>query len=606
MANLSQQKRERMLAFLDRIRKEHIMDEDTLIAINEIENELTRKKYGLVWEEHEERVDTQMRLNIPIFSEVVDKTINSDKNSRYNFLLEGDNLHSLRLLEKSYKNSIDVIYIDPPYNTGKKDFVYDDVYIDSNDGFIHSKWLSFMYKRLIIARGLISNDGVIVISIGYQEVNNLILLCQELFDDKQVTCVTVQTSGGKPNGGFTFVHEYLVFIAPNNFMPNSMNFTGGIERSPFEGLTLSTFSKTNRPNQAYPIFIDDNNMNIVGIGKSLAERIKEGCYTGDPADFKFDFNEAPEGTSALWPISSKGVECVWRLIPSRLLEDWEKGYIKVIKNKAKNNPNNYSIQYLPDGVIKKIISGDLEVLGRQDGAPTLILGKNRTEGGEIPTIWTEKEFYTTKGTDLIKDIFKSNQFSYPKPLELITEIIRAVSKENSIILDFFAGSGTTAHAVLELNKEDGGNRSFILCTNNENGICENVTYPRIKTVITGIRPDGSEYSNGIPANLKYYRTGFVPKSAYEMQEDLLGHIGEMVQLEHGVDLDDRQHIIVLDDDAADELEENWSEYPGLKGIYISSDVLLTAEQQELFESVDLNIIPEYYFEAELREAGQAL
>ena len=606
MANLSQQKRERMLAFLDRIRKEHKMDEDTLIAINEIENELTRKKYGLVWEEHEERVDTQMKLNIPIFSEVVDKTINSDKNSRYNFLLEGDNLHSLRLLEKSYKNSIDVIYIDPPYNTGKKDFVYDDVYIDSNDGFIHSKWLSFMYKRLIIARGLISNDGVIVISIGYQEVNNLILLCQELFDDKQVTCVTVQTSGGKPNGGFTFVHEYLVFIAPNNFMPNSMNFTGGIERSPFEGLTLSTFSKTNRPNQAYPIFIDDNNMNIVGIGKSLAERIKEGCYTGDPADFKFDFNEAPEGTSALWPISSKGVECVWRLIPSRLLEDWEKGYIKVIKNKAKNNPNNYSIQYLPDGVIKKIISGDLEVLGRQDGAPTLILGKNRTEGGEIPTIWTEKEFYTTKGTDLIKDIFKSNQFSYPKPLELITEIIRAVSKENSIILDFFAGSGTTAHAVLELNKEDGGNRRFILCTNNENGICENVTYPRIKTVITGIRPDGSEYSNGIPANLKYYRTGFVPKSAYEMQEDLLGHIGEMVQLEHGVDLDDRQHIIVLDDDAADELEENWSEYPGLKGIYISPDVLLTAEQQELFESVDLNIIPEYYFEAELREAGQAL
>ena len=181
-----------------------------------------------------------------------------------------------------------------------------------------------------------------------------------------------------------------------------------------------------------------------------------------------------------------------------------------------------------------------------------------------------------------------------------------MSKENSIILDFFAGSGTTAHAVLELNKEDGGNRRFILCTNNENGICENVTYPRIKTVITGIRPDGSEYSNGIPANLKYYRTGFVPKSAYEMQEDLLGHIGEMVQLEHGIDLDDRQYIIVLDDDAADELEENWNKYPGLKGIYISPDVLLTAEQQELFESVDLNIIPEYYFEAELREAGQAL
>ena len=159
-----------------------------------------------------------------------------------------------------------MIYIDPPYNTGSKDFVYDDVYIDNNDGYKHSKWLSFMNQRLLLARNLLKKDGVLIISIGYQEVNNLMLLCQDIFSDRQVACVTVQTSGGKPNGGFTFVHEYIVFVTPNDFQPKKMSFTGGVSRSPFEGLTLSTFDKTTRPNQAYPIFIDKETMNIVGVG----------------------------------------------------------------------------------------------------------------------------------------------------------------------------------------------------------------------------------------------------------------------------------------------------------------------------------------------------
>ena len=604
MANLSQEKRQRMLAFLDTIRQEHKDDDDVLIALGEIERELNAKKYGLVWEQHEEAVDVMMRTHIPVFTEDASKEITCDESGVYNFLLEGDNLHSLRLLEKTHRDRIDVIYIDPPYNTGSKDFVYDDAYVDDNAGYKHSKWLSFMNQRLLSARNLLKKDGVLVISIGYQEVNNLMLLCQEIFSDRQVACVTIQTSGGKPNGGFTYVHEYIIFVTPNDFQPRKMSFTGGISRSPFEGLTLSTFDKTTRPNQAYPIFIDRETMNIVGVGKSLTERVNEGTYSGELADFPFDFDEAPEGTAALWPISSKGAECVWRLIPERLKNDWEKGYLKVSKNKSKVNPNEYSVQYLPEGVISKINSGELEVVGQEPGAPTLVFGENKTVGGEIPTIWTEKDFHTTKGTAAIKEIFGDKRFSYPKPLELIVEILRAVTKTDSVVLDFFAGSGTTGQACLELNKQDSGNRRFIVCTNNEGDICNNVTYPRLQTIISGVRIDGSTYSDGIPANLKYYRTDFVPRDEEYLSEALLEHIAEMVQLEHGVKIDGQRYLMVMSDEEADELEQHWNEYTDVQAMYVSKNVLFTAAQVARFKETPQFIIPDNYFKFELREEGE--
>ena len=165
MPNLSQLKRERMLAFLQKIKDEHRDDDDMLIALSEIESELTSKKYGLVWEQHEEAVDVMMRDNIPVFTEAADRAITAAPGEGYNFILEGDNLHSLRLLEKTHKGKIYLIYIDPPYNTGHKDFVYDDCYIVKDDGFYHSKWLSFMSRRLSIAKDLLRDDGCIFISI---------------------------------------------------------------------------------------------------------------------------------------------------------------------------------------------------------------------------------------------------------------------------------------------------------------------------------------------------------------------------------------------------------------------------------------------------------
>lgn len=165
MANLSQQKRERMIAFLDTLKKKNADDDDTLRAIGEIENELNSKKYGLVWEKHEEAVDVKMKDYIPVFTEDHEREITAAPGEGYNFLLEGDNLHSLKLLEKTHKGKIDVIYIDPPYNTGDTSFRYDDTYVTKEDGYRHSKWLSFMYERLRIARSLLSSEGLIFISI---------------------------------------------------------------------------------------------------------------------------------------------------------------------------------------------------------------------------------------------------------------------------------------------------------------------------------------------------------------------------------------------------------------------------------------------------------
>ena len=594
--NISKQKREDLLNKIKEIRTfiaSAPQDENTgnlLSYLSDLEKDVNGKKYGLVFEEHREEIDEVLDTHTPVLTEEEDLFI--DNGEQMNFLIEGDNLASLKLLEKTHKGKIDLIYIDPPYNTGNKDFIYDDVFVDKSDSFIHSKWLSFMSARLKIARKLLAPQGALIIRIGYQEVHNLNLLCQDIFFDRQNVVVTVQTSGGKPNGGFNYTQEYLMFVVPTDFSPNAMSFTGGIERSPFEGLTLSTFDKTTRPNQTYPIFIEKNTMRIVGVGKSLAERIADGSYLGEAKDFVFDFNEAPEGTVALWPISSKGADCVWRLISTRLLHDWKLGYIKVSKNKSKACPNEYSLQYLPDGVIRKIESGDLEVIGRENDLPTLKLGKNETVGSDIPTIWTEKDFFTTKGSSYVRNIFGDKRFPYPKPLEFIVELLRASTSDNSLIVDFFAGSGTTGEATMLLNKETRGNRRFILCTNNENGICREVTYERIKRVID---------KEGYTASIKYYRVDYVPVSErmyYEYADELLSHIRELVELENGVNFTGNAEIgIVLTEDELDNFVTNADDFAKCKKLYMGHDLLPTEEQEQIIKAhgIEISIIPDYYY-----------
>jgi len=453
---------------------------------------------------------------------------NTETNSG-NKIIHGDNLEALKALLPEYEGKIRCIYIDPPYNTGNEGWVYNDNLTDPKiskwlgltvgkemeDLSRHDKWLCMIYPRLKLLQKLLTDDGSVVISIGYQEVFNLMEVCKELFASKQIICITVQTSGGKPAGGFNYLHEYLVFIVPNDFQPNPLLFSGGNTRTPFEGLTLATFDKTQRPNQTYPIFINTSTGNLESAGESLQERKKTGIYNGELEDFEYNFDEAPPGAVAIWPITNKGKNCVWRLISTRLLSDWEKGYIKVSPNRSKNSLNKYSIQYLPEGVIRKIEQGVLTVTGREPGAPTLSFGENKTVGSEIPTIWIEKDFYTVKGTAVLEDIFGTKRFNYPKPLELVTEIIRAISSPNDIILDSFCGSATTGHAVLNLNKEDGGNRKFVLIE--MENYAESLSAERIKRVISGYKE-----TEGTGGSFDFYELGLPVFSEDGSLNELVG------------------------------------------------------------------------------------
>lgn len=473
--------------------------------------------------------------NEPVYPalEPLDKVVNAPESTLWHTLIEGENYYALRLLEYLYAGKVDCIYIDPPYNTGTDEWKYNDAFVDSSDRFSHSKWLSLIKKRLIIAKRLLTQQGIIIISIGYQELHHLVLLCEELFPDRQVVPVTVQTSGGKPSRGFNYLQEYLVFITALSFTGGETNFSGGRKNAPYHGMNLATFTQEQRPNQVYPIFVDEKSGRIISCGKSLQERINDRSYVGNLSDFQYDYDEAPAGTVAVWPVSNKGEPCVWRLISSRFLNDLDKGYIKVIPLKSKNSPNVFSIQYLADGIIKKIMRGDVEIIGKEEINGTLILGENKSSGNAIPTIWTEKTFYTAKGTSQMQDIFGGKEFPYPKPIDLIVEILRATTNSESLVLDFFAGSGTTLNAVTLLNSQDDGHRRCILVTNNElsksktiqlkkenvlpgtdrwesYGICRSVTWPRIKYIITGMRDDGtlidgfySIDSNGYELPLSY-------------------------------------------------------------------------------------------------------
>ncbi len=579
MANLSQIKREKMLAFLEALKGQH-SDDESLIAINQIEHELTSKKYGLVWEEHEEEVDEKMKTSIPVFTEDKSKEImNASENDKFNFLLEGDNLHSLRLLEKVYKGKVGVIYIDPPYNTGGKDFVYDDSFVNAEDSFRHSKWISFMQSRLRYASKLLNERGVIFVSIDDNELYQLKLLCDEIFGAENFVANLVWAAGRKNDSKYISIsHEYMLCYAKSiNYLKENKIIwkerKQGIEDIYKEVDLLKSKYGTDYETMSSELkeWYKSLPANHPARNHSHYSCIDEsGVYF--PSDISWPGGGGPK-YEVLHPITKKPVR-----IPNR-------GWVYPTKER-----------------MEEVISQNLVHFGKDE--TSVPCKKTYLANNETSTPYSVFYKDGRSATKRLRSLLGDNLFQNPKDVDIIKSILSFCATNDAIVLDFFAGSGTTAQAVLELNEEDGGHRRFILCTNNENEICEKITYRRLKTVITGKREDGSDYSKGIQANLKYYKTDFVEKESEEIYDELLKHIVEMIQLQFGVKVDNEKYVIIMDDDEMDEFEKNFSNYSEIQAIFINQDVLLSTSQEKMLERINTYIIPDCYFDFELREAGE--
>jgi len=419
----------------------------------------TKKKYGLVWENKPEDVEEQLRSMLPVFKEVKERAIISeDKTAPNHILIEGDNLHALTALTYTHEEKIDVIYIDPPYNTGNKDFIYNDHYVDKEDTYRHSKWLSFMEKRLKIAKHLLSEKGVIFISIDDNEVAQLKMLCDETF-------------------------------GPNNFLGN-----------------LIWQSRTSISNDDY-ISTNHNHTLIFSKNKTLVsfygEKLNESEYVNPDGDKR--------GPWKLVPIDANkpGGNTVYGIINPKT----GKEYFPPNKRIWAINRDSYEILF-NQGRIKFGMNDDSSPKKKLYLAERLAKGDNKTPSSLLLSAGTTKD-----GTNEIINILGSKKFSYPKPSILIAKLLEYTTNfQNSYtILDFFAGSGTTLHATMALNAEDGGNRQCILVTNNENNIAEEVTYERNKRVIQGYTNAKGDQVEGLTNNnLRYYQSDFIPSARTEV------------------------------------------------------------------------------------------
>jgi adenine-specific DNA-methyltransferase len=576
MENLSKKRRDEMIAFLELLKKQH-SDDDSLIAINRIEKELTSKKYGLVWEEHQEEVDKKMETHIPVFSEVPEyELIEDEYNTSFNFLLEGDNLHSLKLLEKTHKGKVDVIYIDPPYNTGNKDFIYNDEFVGREDSFRHSTWLSFLSERLRIAHKLLSPDGLIFVSIDDNEQAQLKLLMDEIFsEDNFIICMPrITKKSGKTTSAYAKNHDYILVYTKRE---------------------QDIFVMEEHVDEAFKY--EDEYVRERGKYKLNQTLDYDSLSYSSSLDYPLEIEGEifyPGSSKELWEERQKGnhrrADWAWRWSKKLFQFGYDNGFV-VIKRKKDGSARIYTKTYLNAKIGK-------------DSNGNFVIEYNKRVKATSSLEYIDNKYSNDNAKKDLSLFGLGDKFDYSKPVELIKKLIKAYYKNDALILDFFAGSGTTAQAVLELNEEDGGSRRFIVCTNNENNICQEVTYQRIKTVLTGRMASGCEYKKRVKGNLKYYRTDFVDKNSDELVDELLEHIVEMIQLEYGVSINNSQYLIVMDDDEMDDLETNYNSYKNLKAVFLNQDVLLSTSQERMLQNVDTFIIPDYYFDFELREAGE--
>lgn len=458
----------------------------------EIKKLKAHKKYGLVWGEKPEKFEKDSVSALPVLLEKGGKfkDIVNNKKDDFNILLEGDNYHSLSVLNYTHKGKIDVIYIDPPYNTGKSDFIYNDYFVDKEDRYRHSKWLSFMEKRLKLAKILLSKSGVIFISVDDNEQAQLKLLCDSIFGEENfVGMFSVENNPkGRKNGKFISVtNEYcLVYVKK------------------FE---LATFKKI-IPKHAIDMAEDDNGDFVRKSGK----RVLMGENTLNNLVSNY---EASKHYSAY----IKDLDLILKQekkldeIDKDLIKDGYKRYVtfrdgKFVENtyskeKFKELFDTESLDIREDKIYEKHFSDLMQIKS--------MLTNNEYEA----IIDNKKVFYkidlkTTSSNQQLAELLGNEYFSFPKNVSFIKHLISLHPNLSGTILDFFAGSGTTGQAVVELNKEDGGDRRFILCTNNgdeksEHKICEDICFKRLDIVMS----KGYKDKKPLGGNLKYLKTDFI-------------------------------------------------------------------------------------------------
>ncbi|MGI8517220.1 MAG: DNA methyltransferase [Acidimicrobiia bacterium] len=483
-------------------------------------------------------------------------------------VISGENFHALQLLTYTHAGKVDVIYIDPPYNTGARDWKYNNRIVDNNDAWRHSKWLAMMEKRLKLVKKLLKPDGVLIVTIDEHEVHHLGLLLEGLFPDayRQVVTIVIN-SAGNTQGAFYRVEEYALFCFSKGVRPDELPEDLLSDETKRPRSLWSTHIRSGgindlpsrRPNLVFPIGVDPERLRVVGCGPSLEQRLRDGSIEvesrSDLDMWRPDTNETYGGYPVVWPFSIDGSLGTWRNEAKTVMELSGDGFLRVSANPNAPGSNQFSIAYITDGHRRKIASGEIPTDGREPGAGPVVLRGLRRQ--VIPkTVWKRKAHDATNwGSPMLRALVGPNSFKYPKSPYAVADALATVvsSRPDAIVLDFFAGSGTTLHSVALLNAQDGGNRSCIMVTNNDvseyeakrlsnaghfagdpdyesHGIFESVTKPRVKAAITGIRPDGKSaegkyldqylpdhaYADGFEENVAFFRMDYLDPDLVEL------------------------------------------------------------------------------------------
>ena len=478
----------------------------------------------------------------------IDSVCNAPDSDLWHTLIEADNYHALQLLKYLYAGKVDCIYIDPPYNTGARDWKYNNDYVDGADQYRHSKWLSMMQKRLRLAKDLLDpKDSVLIVTIDEKEYLHLGCLLEEMFPEANIQMVStcIMPGGVSRGNAFGRSDEYIYFVMIGSASPVALQLSdewlSGVKNTSrskvhWEGLlrTGTNNMRSDRPNLFYPVLVSEDGKKFVGVGKPLK-------ITEDRNTF-----EAPKGAVAIWPIHTDQTEGCWRISGETLLDLYEKHVVRL----GGFTPRGMAINYLKQGEYAKVINGIYKINGIKEDNSFDLDDSDYTPSFIPSTQWTISSHDASRhGSGLLRKIFGDKIFSFPKSLYAEHDTIRffVANKPNALIIDFFAGSGTTLHAVNLLNAEDGGHRRCILVTNNEVsdaeskeltekgfrpgdeeweklGIARYVTWPRTVCSIEGHDVNGNPLkgsylgsdipmSDGFKANAAYFKLGFLDKNA---------------------------------------------------------------------------------------------